>query len=206
MSAQVFPSLPGITFDIERNIIWNTQVQEAISGKETRVGYWSAARYTWSLTFEFLRASTTFNEFQNLFGFFSARQGRFDSFLYSDDTDNATTGSQLGVGDSTVRTFQLLRRFGGSSAISEPVLAPNTVTRVTVAGSSVSSTQFTVGAWGSSVPGIITFSTFAPSVAQAVTADFSYYFPCRFDEDAGSFVEFMSKLWENKKLIIKSIK
>lgn len=206
MSTQVFPTLLGLTFDIERTMQWNTQVQETISGKETRLGYWSAARYTWSLTFEFLRASTSFNEFQNLWGFLSARQGRFDSFLYTDDTDNATTGQQLGVGDSTVRAFQLLRRFGGSSGIIEPVLAPNTVTKVTVAGSSVSSTQFSVGQWGSTVPGMITFSTFAPSVAQSVTADFSYYFPCRCDQDVGSFVEFMSKLWENKKLIIKSIK
>lgn len=206
MSAQVFPTLPGLTFDIEREMLWNTQVQENISGKETRIGYWSAARYSWTLTFEFLRASTTFSEFQNLFGFISARKGRFDSFLYTDDTDNATTGQLLGSGDSTNRNFQLLRAFGGSSATIEPVLAPNAVTKVTVAGSSVSSTQFSVGAWGSSLPGIISFSTFAPSGGQSVSADFSYYFPCRFDQDANSFVEFMSKLWENKKLIIKSIK
>lgn len=206
MSTQVFPSLSGLTFNIERTIEWNTQVQEAISGKETRIAYWSAARYTWTLAFEFLRSSTSFNEFQNLFGFMSARQGRFDSFLYTDPEDFSSTGNQLGVGDSTVRAFQLLRRFGGSSAIAEPVLAPNAVTLVTVAGSSISSTQFSVSQWGSTVPGVITFSTFAPSGGQAVTADMSYYFPCRFDDDVGTYVEFMSKLWENKKVIFRSIK
>lgn len=187
-------------------MLWNTQVQEAVSGKETRIAYWAYPRFTWTLTFEFLRASTSFNEFQNLWGFLSARQGRFDSFLYTDDTDNTEVAQQLGVGDSTNRAFQLLANFGGSSAILSPILAPNAVTKVTVAGSSVSSTTFTTSAWGSSVPGVITFSTFAPSGGQAVTADFTYYFPCRFDDDIGTFVEFMQKLWENKKLVLKSIK
>lgn len=212
MSTQVFPSstaLPGLTFDIERAMLWNTQVQEAVSGKETRIAYWAYPRYTWTLTYEFLRSSTSFNEFQTLWSFLNARQGRFDSFLYLDDTDNTEVGQQLGTGDSTNRSFQLLANFGGSSSILAPILAPNAVTKVTVAGSSVSSTTFTVNGWQSTAasgPGSITFSTFAPSGGQAVTADFTYYFPVRVDDDIGTFVEFMSKLWENKKLVLKSIK
>src|ERR1035437_3063725 len=112
MSTQVFPSLKGLTFNIQRDQQWNTQVQEAISGKETRIGYWSAARYSWTLTFEFLRSSTSFNEFQSLWGFMSARQGRFDSFLYTDTEDFTTVAQSLGTGDSTSRSFNLLRVFG----------------------------------------------------------------------------------------------
>jgi uncharacterized protein (TIGR02217 family) len=205
MSTQVFPSLKGLTFNIQRDQQWNTQVQEAISGKETRIGYWSAARYSWTLTFEFLRSSTSFNEFQSLWGFMSARQGRFDSFLYTDTEDFTTVAQSLGTGDSTSRSFNLLRAFGTNGVV-EPVLAPNTVTKVSVAGSSISSTQFSVSQWGSTSPGVVTFSTFAPSAGQAVAADFSYYFPCRFDDDVGSFNEFMNKLWENKKIIFRSIK
>ena len=206
MSTQVFPTLKGLTFNGDRTQNWNTQVQEAISGKETRVAYWSAARYTWTLTFEFLRSSTSFNEFQNLWGFMSARQGRFDSFLYTDPEDNAVTGQLLGLGDSTNKNFQLLRQFGGSSAAIEPALAPNTITKMSVGGSSVSSTMFTVGQWGSTSPGVVAFSTFAPSSTQSISADFSYYFPVRFDEDVGTFNEFMNKLWENKKIVMRSLK
>jgi uncharacterized protein (TIGR02217 family) len=206
MSTQVFPTLSGLTYDVQRTMEFSNQVQQSISGKETRINYWASARYTWTLQFSFLRSSTSFSEFQNLWGFMSARQGRYDSFLYTDSEDYTTTGQSLGVGDSTDRTWQLLRAFGGSSAQIEPMLAPNTVTKISVAGSSISSTQFTVGQWGSTAPGVITFSTFAPSNGQSIMADFSYYFPVRFDEDVGTFVNFMSKLWENKKLVLKSIK
>lgn len=207
MSTQVFPTLPGLTYNIERTHEWRNEVMEAVSGKETRVAYWIAARYSWTLTFEFLRASTSFNEFQNLWGFMSARQGRYDSFLYQDDIDNTIAGSPIGSGDSVTRSFQLLRQFGGSSGVPEPVLAPNSVTKVTIAGSSVSSTDFTVNYWGSTAPGTILFSTSSiPSSGQAVAADFSYYFPARFDDDVGTYNEFMNKLWENKKVVLRSLK
>lgn len=207
MSTQVFPSLPGLTYSVTRTIEWNTQIQEAISGKETRLGYWSAARYTWTMSFSFLR-SNTFSEFQTLWGFLSARKGRFDSFLYSDVEDFSSTGQLLGVGDSTTRNFQLLRQFGGSSAAIEPSLAPNVVSQILVNGSSISSTSFTVGPWQSTAPGpgVVAFSTFAPTAGQSVAANYSWYFPCRLDDDVGSFDNFMNKLWENKKLIFRSIK
>jgi uncharacterized protein (TIGR02217 family) len=204
MSTQTFPSLPGLTFDIERTMEWVTNIQESVSGKETRVAYWSAARYSWTLTFEFLRGSTAFLEFQNLWGFMSARQGKFDSFLYTDDMDNSVTGQAIGTGDSTTKSFQMFRAFG-ITGLTEPVLAPNVVSKVSVGGSSVSSTSFTINRWGSSAPGTILFST-APGAAAAIAADFTYYFPARFDDDKASFVEFMSKLWENKKLVLRSIK
>lgn len=205
MSTQVFPSLPGLTFDIERQIQFNNQVMEAVSGKETRIAYWNAARYQWTLTFEFLRASTAFLEFQTLWGFISARQGKFDSFQYTDVLDNTATLQGIGTGDSTNKSFQLTRTFG-VTGLSEPLLAPNTITKVTVAGSSISSTQFAVNYWGSSVAGTIVFSTFAPSGGQAVAWSGTYYFPCRFDEDAGTFNNFMSALWENKKVVFRSLK
>ena len=211
MSTQIFPStsLPGLTFDIERTQEWYTDVQTAASGKETRISYWAASRYSWTLTFEFLRSSTSFGEFQTLWGFINARRGRYDSFLYRDDEDNTAIAASLGTGDSTNRDFQLVRRFGGSSAIYEPILAPVSSTAnvvVTVAGSTISSTQYTIGTWGSSIPGVVHFSTFAPSNGSAVAANFTYYFPCRFDEDVATFNEFMSRLWENKKVVFKSIK
>jgi uncharacterized protein (TIGR02217 family) len=206
MSTQVFPTLVGLTFGVERTHKWSNTIMESVSGKETRVAYWNAASYTWTLNFEFLRSSTSFSEFQNLWGFVSARRGRYDSFLYQDYIDNTVTGSAIGTGDSTNRAFQLLRQFGGSSAVNEPVLAPNVVSRVTVAGSSVSSTTFSVGAWGSSLPGIVTFSTFAPSSAQAVAANFTYYFPVRFDADVTTFTQFMYNLWENPKIVLQSLK
>jgi len=205
MGTQVFPTLAGLAYPVEREIEWNNAVQETISGKETRVAYWATARYKWTVALNFLRSSTAFNEFQNLWGFVSARQGRFDTFLYTDVEDFQASSQSLGQGDSTNLSFQLLRQFGGSSAIIEPVLAPNALTVLTVAGTSVSSTTFTVNGWGTTAPGTIAFST-PPANGAAIAATFSYYFPVRFDEDVLTFVNSMSKLWECKKLVFRSVK
>ena len=92
MSTAVLPTLKGLTFDVEREMLWNNQVQQSISGKETRIAYWSAARYRWTLTYSMLRSDSSNLELQSLFGFCSARQGSFDSFLYQDSDDNSVTG------------------------------------------------------------------------------------------------------------------
>ena len=205
MSTQVFPTLPGLTYSVSRTHEWSNAIQQSVSGKETRIAYWNDARYTWGMQFTFLRSSTTWNEFQSLWGFVSARKGRYDSFLYTDATDNSVTGQAIGTGDSTATVFPMYRTFG-TSGQAEVVLAPNSVTRVVVAGSSISSTQFSIAYWGSTNPGTITFSTYAPTNGDAISADFTYYFPCRFDDDVASFENFMYGLWENKKVIFRSIK
>ncbi len=147
MSTQIFPSLPGLGWSVKRTPQWKTRVQESISGKETRIADWSFPRWQWELTFEFLRqaganqqaqsfAGQTYSEFQLLAGFFNARQGMFDSFLYQDADDNAVTGQQFGTGDGTTTVFQLARAFGG---FVEPILAPNSIANLYLAGAPIPS-------------------------------------------------------------------
>jgi uncharacterized protein (TIGR02217 family) len=203
MSSQVFPTLKGLGFDVVRTAIWSNAIQTNVSGKETRIGYWTYPRYQWDLMFDFLRSDTTNAELQSLLGFFNSRNGSFDSFLYTDSADNSVTTQNIGTGDGTTRTFQLARTFGG---FAEPILAPNTVSNVYVDG--VDQAGFwTVSNWGSSTPGIITFSVgHAPANTKAVTATFSYYWPVRFLNDTTSFANFMYQLWNNKKVSFISLK
>lgn len=145
MSSQVFPTLAGIGWSFKRTSSLKTRVQEAISGKETRLADQSSPRYAYDITFDFLRqaganqqsanfAGQTYNEFQQLEGFFNARLGRFDSFLLTDPDDNTVIGQPLGAGDGVTTSFQLLRAFGGFVM---PVLAPNVVSAVKLAGVSI---------------------------------------------------------------------
>jgi uncharacterized protein (TIGR02217 family) len=203
MSTQVFPSLPGLAWPVKRSELWKTRAPEAISGKETRIADWSYPRHEWTLGFDLLRQGTRtagiFTELAQLDGFFNERQGQFDSFLYTDPDDCSVTAQAIGTGDGSTTSFQLVRAFGG---FVEPIFAPNVVSHIYVNG--VDPGGWTVSYWGSATPGIVTFG--AAPAAQPITADFTYYFPCRFSADQMDFAKFMATLWSAKAVKFRSIK
>ena len=198
MTEPVFPSLAGLGWSVKRSPVWKTRAQQAISGKETRVADWSYPAWQWALTFDFLRATSTASEFQSLAGFFNRCQGAFGTFLYADADDNAVTGQLLGAGDGATTAFQLVRAFGG---FIEPVLAPNVVSVIYLAGVAQSPSSYSVDP----TTGLLTF-TAAPASDAAIAADFSYYFRCRFAEDTVDFEKFMATLYRAQKLAFVSLK
>ncbi len=207
MSSQVFPALTGLGWDVVRTPMWDTTIQENQSGKETRMSNYTYPRYQWDLVFNALRQGTVhgsaYTEFAQLLGFYNARQGSFDSFLYTDADDYTVTGQAIGTGDGATLTFPLVRTFGG---FVEPVLAPNTVSKVYVDGVDAAG-NWSVSSWGSAAPGVITFAGgHAPTNAKAVTADFTYYWPCRFTDDSIPFNKFISNMYEGKKVSFISLK
>jgi uncharacterized protein (TIGR02217 family) len=142
------------------------------------------------LQYEFLREAT--GELQQLLGFFIARRGQFDSFLYTDPSDNSVTNYLLGVGNGTKREFQLLRSYGG---FVEPVMNVNTVTQVTVNG--IATTAYAVG-----TDGLLTLNT-APAAGQVVRWTGTYYFRCRFMSDEADFEQFAYQFWSLQSLGFK---
>lgn len=205
MSTAVLPSPAGIGWDIQRKPMWKTQIQTAVSGKETRMGYWSYPRYQWEITYNFLRQGTihgtAYTELSDFFGFFNNRGGAFDTFLYQDRDDNAVTGQSIGVGDGTETQFQLVRAFG---SYVEPMLAPNVVSAVYINGTPLAS-GWSVSNWGTTTPGVITFTS-APADGDIITVDFSYYFPVRFLEDSLDFNNFLAQLYECQSVPFISVK
>lgn len=203
MSTHVFPSLIGLEWNVTRDPIWSSQIQDALSGAQTALSFWSYPKWAWKISFSYLPSTATQQDMQTLAGFFNIMQGRFDSFLYQDADDSAIVGQALGTGDGTTLTYQLVRAFGG---FIEPILAPHTVSKVYVDGIDQVG-HWTVSNWGTATPGLITFAGgHAPTAGKAVTADFSFYFPVRFDSDQISFTNFMSKMWSNSSIKFTSIK
>lgn len=209
MGTQTFPTvsqLPGIDISISRSVIWDTIVQEAISGKETRIARRQFPRREFGLKFNFLRSSTTYLELQTLEGFFNQRQGMFDSFLWTDPDDNKSTGGALfpATGDGSNASFLLIRSFGG---FVEPIYAPNVVSNVYQNGVAIPSSGYTIYSWGSTQPigpGYVNFST-SPANGVSITADFTFYWPVRFTIDNLDFDRFVNLIYEDKKLTFKTI-
>ncbi len=195
MSSAVFPDLPGLTWTITRTPIWKTLKQTVASGLENRVGLWSLPQWQWTLIYEFLRSSAAFGELQSLVGFFNARQGSYDTFLFRDPSDCSVTGQQIGIGDGTTASFQLVRSFGG---FTEPVKEVNGTPVVYANGVAVSG-------WAVGNTGIVTFDS-APASGAVVSADINYYWRVRFVDDQYDFDNFMYQLWECKKLQLISVK
>jgi uncharacterized protein (TIGR02217 family) len=195
MSNAIFPTLAGLEYPVVRTPVFKTLSQQASSGEENRVALWSTPRWQWTLSFNFLRDDAN-DEFRTLTAFFLARQGSYDSFLFSDPDDNLVTGQILGTGDGAATDFQLIRNFGGYI---EPILAPDS-SNIAVFVNGTPTTAYNLDPGG-----LVQFTTPPPSDA-AVTATFGYFWPCRFLEDQYDFSKFMNRLWEQKKLDFISLK
>jgi len=108
MSNLVFPTgLKGIQLIANRSPQWRTQVQEAMSGKETAIAKRAYPRIVWELSYEVLRDDLATSDLKIIVGFFNALNGGFDTFLYTDPYFNSVTAQNFGTGDGATRAFQL---------------------------------------------------------------------------------------------------
>ena len=204
----LYPSLPGLTFSTSKEPKFHTRTQNGVSGRELRLSFQPVPTWTFKLKYEFLRDAfdvrgghglgAGFNELRTLMGFFLAAQGSLTPFWFNDPTDNVVTGQALAFGDGTTTQFQLVRTMVGGFA--EPILAVNAVTAVYLSGVGQSFANFSVNV----NTGVITFTT-PPGNGVTITADFSYYFLCRFADDTLSFENFMYQLWSMGELKLQSV-
>jgi uncharacterized protein (TIGR02217 family) len=202
MSQAVFPSLPGLKWDVLKAPSWSTKVQRSVGGKELRAAFYSAPIYTWTLSYEILRQASAFQELQTLVGFFNARQGMFDSFLFADPSDSSVTTQNFGTGDGVKTAFQLVRDYGaggftGRENVYDLAGAPSIFVNGVL---KTVTTDYTVSA-----SGVVTFVA-APAAAAALTWTGSYYWRVRFDLDQAEFNNFLSQLWEAKKITFVTVK
>ncbi len=203
MTDSVFPSLPGIAWNTVRTPTWQTRVQATISGKETRQADWSYPRYSLEINFDFLRSTPSYGELQTLIGFINSCQGQFGTFLYTDDDDNAVTGQQIGTGDGSTVTFPLIRSFGGYI---EPIGRVNAVSNVYLGGTVDASANYTITPDSGTESGSSITFTAAPAAGTVITADFSYYWRCRFSADTTDFTKFLLGLSSVSSLKFMSVK
>lgn len=205
MSNAQFPVLPGLTWDVVKSPTWNTKVQQSVGGKEIRSAFFSAPIWRWTLKYDVLRQASAFQELQTLVGFFNARQGRFDSFLYSDPTDNAVIGQNFGTGTGSATQYQLVRDYGAGGFIGrENVYDINnspSVPKIYVNGVlKTLTTDYTINSVG-----VVTFVV-APPAAQPLTWDGFYNWRVRFADDVAEFNNFLSLLWEAKQIAFVTAK
>jgi uncharacterized protein (TIGR02217 family) len=123
MSNEVFPSLPGLKWNQAKTPVFSTRIQRSTSGREAAAAFYQYPVYTFDLSYEVLRDDTLHNELKQLLGFYLARQGAFESFLYRDPSDYQASNQVIATGDGNTLAFQMIRTYGaGNATFVEPIL------------------------------------------------------------------------------------
>jgi uncharacterized protein (TIGR02217 family) len=204
--ALIFPALPGLAWSVTKSPTFQTRIQRAVSGRELRALDYPYPLWQFTLVFDFLRdnAAAGYDELRTLMGFFMLCQGAFGTFLFQDPSDDRVSGQQIGTGDTLRTVFQLQRTMGktlSGGGFLEPIIAPNVVNAVYFNGIVQDPAGYSVD----SMTGLVTFNI-APGSGLIITADYSYYFRCRFIDDSYAFENFMFQLWQLKKLTFISVR
>jgi uncharacterized protein (TIGR02217 family) len=194
----LFPSaaLRGLTLEMKRTFEYASVVSKAASGREN-VATWQEMpiihfelNIDWlpddpNLAAEQLPLGSTqfpFTDYETLVGFFQFVRGQFAPFylrladLTQKDADSTLTGQLVGTGDGTTKYFQLSRSMGSTY---EPVqnVDVNSPINIYLNGSPL------LTGWAINTLGVLIFASNAPSAGVTITADFSYFYLCRFDEE-----------------------
>jgi uncharacterized protein (TIGR02217 family) len=204
--ALIFPALPGLAWSVTKTPTFHTRIQRAASGRELRALDYPYPLWQFALVYDFLRDDSTagYDELNTLLGFFMMCQGAFGTFLFEDPSDCRVTGQPIGVGNASATVFQLQRAMGASlpgGGFFEPVIAPNVVGSVYLNGITQNPASYNVDPNS----GLLTFGV-APAAGLIITADFTYYFRCRFTDDKYDFENFMYRLWQLKKMTFISVR
>jgi uncharacterized protein (TIGR02217 family) len=153
-----------------------TAITATQSGREQRVAQWQGSRGEWNVSTG-IRSRADVSAF---LAFFYARRGRAHGFRFKDWTDFRAAGQLLGTGDGEQIAFQLVRRYDSGGTVHERRITRPVEGTVMVYRDGVKATS---GVSVDYATGIITFST-PPDPGVAVTADFEFDVPARFDTDA----------------------
>jgi uncharacterized protein (TIGR02217 family) len=194
--------LAGQGWSVHRRPTFSTRIPVAVSGREVRTPFYATPLYEFELTYDGLLSGAAMGaipaqSLQALQGFFLQLQGQYGSFLFTDPDFCQITGGQIGTGDGSTTTFVLQRSVG---AYTEAVQAANNVAAVYINGVAQSSTTWSVANGNQ-----IVFTT-APATSAVVTADFSYYFVCRFLDDVQDYEEMMYQIHTLKSCKFRTVR
>jgi uncharacterized protein (TIGR02217 family) len=209
MAILTFPTLAGLAFPVNKTPAFSTIEHFSVQGGSTTQQPQPFAKYKYELPYEFLRAANPQFELQTLMGFYQACGGKANPFHFLDPDDNAVVGQALGIGDGGTTSFAFLRTL--ASLVVDPIQDAIAAGMNIYVGGVLKATPADYTLLSSSQYATLygVHFTVPPGVGVAVTADFSFNWLCRFDDDAVTFAKFSylngSGLWEAKSVKFTSV-
>lgn len=166
---------PAISRGATGGPAFSTTVVETAAGFERRNVNWSTARGRWNIGTGLRRREA----FAETIAFFRARRGRAHGFRFKDWTDFRGIAEPIGTGEGTRTLFFLARTYASGGVapvrpIAKPVAGTVRIYRDGVEALTGWSVDVTTG--------LITFAA-PPALGVAISADFEFDVPVRFDTD-----------------------
>lgn len=152
-----------------------TDIVTTHGGHEKRNVNWAHARARYNVA----HGVKTAAQLATLIAFFRARKGRAHGFRFKDWTDFSGTAQAIGTGNGTATTFQLIKNYSSGGEMESRVINKPVSGTVQLYLNGVLQSS---GVSVNSVSGVVTFTS-APANGVAVTADFEFDVPVRFDTD-----------------------
>lgn len=179
---------------------WKTDIFESQDGTEVRDQVWEKVRHVYDVSYG-IRDKDAMDIVR---AFFFDTRGRAFAFRFKDWGDYSTTGESIGTGDGSNLIFRLTKTYGSNNPYVRRIFKPvdGTLT-VYVDGVAVSAATYSID----TTTGTVTFGAGnAPAAGKAVTADFEFDVPVRFDTDALASTHdgWLTEEWPN--IPIKEIK
>ncbi len=222
MSNEIYPSdVRGLKFNVTKRPGFNTIVQSAPNRFETRILQSQNPIWNWSLMYDFLYSTADgqynnellsgrdYPDLQLLMGFFMARQGQFDDFLFLDPDDYIVGPGIVAaapnlkaqlvlVTDGTDFFSPIQRNMGGQFLEDITDLVSGSLTVYANGAVQALTTDYTVEGPGLAVPGASYGGLYLKWTAQPeepITVQFHFYFRVRFASDQQEFEKFMDALF-----------
>ena len=203
MTIPTFPALPGLGFPIKRSPLFKTVSQEAVSGKDYRLSFWSYPRYKFEVPVDMLRTAASFSEWQAFEGFFKSCAGSAIPFHWNDVNDDSVTAQPLGTGNGTITQFAFVRTLGGFAEPIQDVTAASVQIYINGTLQTSGYTLLTDPQWG--LVYAVNFTT-APASGALITGTFTYNWPCRFDNDQADLSFLYSGVFSLEKITFTTVK
>ncbi len=195
----VFPAVPTLGWSVHFSPIFSTGAALHVSGREVRAAKYVSPLWEIELNFDLMRMVSPNTELQQVIGFFEECEGEATSFYFEPPMLSPVAAQPLGTGDGSTTTFTFTVSIGGATLSPAGV---GTVSAVYLNGV-VQSGGYTVNT--TVLAPSVTFAT-APAASVTVTADFHWYFLCRFDDDSEDAEEFMAALWALRSLKLSTVR
>lgn len=213
----LFPAEPLIKvgYSVHKKPTFASIVSSPTSGREVTGYQMPYPLWEFELSYEVLRDQGKnpspfsdvlgYTEMQTLSEFWLLLNAQYGTFIYQDPDDYSRQGQLIGVGDGTTKAFLLRRTWGFAPyAVSEPIGIADVRVGVTfnVYIDGIIIPQ--AGSWWIDTDlRTLKFVTPPPNLKN-ITADFSFFYYCRFLEDTLDLEEFAYGWWRVASLKFRS--
>ena len=201
-------------FSVHKRPTFATIVHSPQSGVEVRMAQQRFPLWEFELTYETLRDETQnspifsplagFHDFRNLSALFLCVNGQAGRFYYEDPTDSSRLGQKLGTGNGVTKNYFFVRTIGGAPARGTEVVGAVNIghaINVYLNGTPV----LPSGNWALGIDAVSLEFVAAPGAGVVITADFWFFYKCRFTSDDNDFEQFFKNRWLVKTLKFRSV-